>query len=135
MLIVVLLVLGVGFLQTIMKLLLDVMDSFNKFGYLIILGLSMGDFFLCSCNGQHYVIGGKWPKSQAHLKMVVANRVLEGSIVAMLNIRKTLIRCAWMFGIIHPQYMNNHLIDYLYLSISFWAEGSRFGQLVVHHRL
>jgi hypothetical protein len=39
---------------------------------------------------------------QAHLKRVMANRAMEGSIVAMLNIRKALIPCVWMFGIVHP---------------------------------
>jgi hypothetical protein len=51
MLIVALLVLGIGFLQNIMNLLLDVLDSLNKFGCSINLGLSMGGLFLCNCNG------------------------------------------------------------------------------------
>jgi hypothetical protein len=124
MLIVVLLVLGIGFLQNIMNLLLDVLDSFNKFGYLINLGLSMGGLFLCNCNGKSYVNGGQWMEPQAHLKRVVANRVVEGSVVAMLNIRKDLIPCVWMFGIVHPQDMDNHHVDYLCFSISLWVEGS-----------
>jgi hypothetical protein len=48
MLIVALLVLGIGFLQNIMNLLLDVLDSLNKFGYSINLDLSMGGLFLCA---------------------------------------------------------------------------------------
>jgi hypothetical protein len=43
----------------------------------------------------------------------VENRVVEGSIVSMLNIRKDFIPCAWMFGIVHPQDMENHPVDYL----------------------
>jgi hypothetical protein len=39
---------------------------------------------------------------EAHLKRVVANRIVEGSVVAMLKIRKALIPWAWMFGIVHP---------------------------------
>jgi hypothetical protein len=39
---------------------------------------------------------------QAHLKRVVANRFVEGYVVAMLNIRKALIPHVWMFGIVHP---------------------------------
>jgi hypothetical protein len=35
---------------------------------------------------------------QAHLKRVVVNRVVKGFVVAMLNIRKYLIPCGWMFG-------------------------------------
>jgi hypothetical protein len=101
MLIVVLLIHGIGFMQNIMILLLDVMDSFNEFGFLINLGLSMGGILSCDCNGQSYVNGGQWMEPQGHLKRVVANRSVEGSIVAMLKIRKALIPCAWMFGIIH----------------------------------
>jgi hypothetical protein len=45
MLIMALLVLGIGFLQNIMKILLDVMDPFKKFGCSISLGMSMGGLF------------------------------------------------------------------------------------------
>jgi len=58
MLIVVFLVLGFSFLQNFMNLLMDVVDSFNKFGFSINLDLSMGGLFLCSCNGKIYVNGG-----------------------------------------------------------------------------
>ena len=51
MLIMALLVLGIGFLQNIMKLLLNVLDSLKKFGFLIFLGLSMGGLFMCNGNG------------------------------------------------------------------------------------
>jgi hypothetical protein len=39
---------------------------------------------------------------QEHLKRVVDNRVVEGYVVAILNIRKYFIPCVWMFGIVHP---------------------------------
>jgi hypothetical protein len=129
MLIVALLLLGVGFLQNFVNLLLNVMDSLNKFGCSINLDLSMGVLFLC----KSYVNGGQWMEPQAHLKRVVVNRVVEGSIVAMMNIRNALIPCAYMFGVIHPQDMDNHLIGYLCFSISLWVEGNRFGQLGVHN--
>jgi hypothetical protein len=134
MLMVALLILDVGFLQNIMNLLLDVLDPFNKFGCSISLGMSMGGLFLCSCNAQRYVNGGQWLEPQAHLKRVLTNVVVEGSIVAMLNIRKVLIPCAWMFEIVHPWDINNLLVDYLCLSMSPWVEGSRFAQLGVHHQ-
>jgi hypothetical protein len=117
-----------------MNMLLDVLDSLNKFGCLIILGLSMGGLFLCNYNEQSYVNGRQWSEPQAHLKRVVANRPMEGSVVAMLKIRNTFIPCAWMFGIVHPRDMENHPVEYLFLSIIMWVEGSRFGQLGVHHR-
>ena len=62
----------------------------------------------------------------------MANRAMEGSIVSMFNIRKDLISCMWMFGVVHFKDMQNHPID-LCLSISLGVEGSLFGQLGVHH--
>jgi hypothetical protein len=100
MLIMVLLVLGIGFLHDIMNLLLDVLDVLNKFGCPISLCFSMRGLFLCGCNGQSYVNGGQWLEPQAHLKRVVANRVVEGFVVVMLNRRKDFIPYPWMFGII-----------------------------------
>jgi hypothetical protein len=102
---------------------LDVLDSYNKFGLLINLGLSMEGLFMCNFNKQSYVNGGHCLEPQAHLKRVVANRFMEGYIIVMLNIRETLIPCVWMFGIVHPQDMNNHLVDYLCFSISLWVGG------------
>jgi hypothetical protein len=103
MLIMVFLVLGIGFIQNIMNFLLDLLNFPNKFGFSIKIGVSMGGLFLCIYNEQSYDNGGQWLESQAHLKRVVANRVVEGYFVAMLNIRKASIPCAWMFGIVHPQ--------------------------------
>jgi hypothetical protein len=72
--------------------------------------------------------------TQEHLKRAMVNRVVEGYVVFVLKIRKDLIPCAWMFGIVHPLDMNNHLVDFLYFSINLWVEESRFGQLGVHHQ-
>jgi hypothetical protein len=99
MLIMELLVLGIGFIKNIMNLLLDVLDSLNKFGFSINLGLSMGGLFLVQLQWVELRQWGQWLEPQAHLKRVVANRVVEVSVVAMLNIRKDFIPCAWMFGI------------------------------------
>jgi hypothetical protein len=91
MLIATLLVLGIDFLHNIMNLLLDELDSLKIIGFLINLCLSMGRLFLCGCNGKIYVYGGQWLEPQAHLKRVVDNRSMEGSIVSMFNIRKFFI--------------------------------------------
>jgi hypothetical protein len=56
--------------------------------------------------------------------MVVAIRAMKGSIVAMLNIRKTLIPCGGIFGVVHSQDIRNHLVDYLYMFIGLGVEGS-----------
>jgi hypothetical protein len=60
-LIMVLLVLGIGLIQNILNLLVDVLDSFNE----------MGDFFgFTLCMGRFFH-GSQWLKSQSHLKGVV----------------------------------------------------------------
>ena len=51
MLVMSLLVFSIGLIQNFMDLLADVMDSFNKSGGLINLGLSMGRFLPCGCKG------------------------------------------------------------------------------------
>jgi hypothetical protein len=124
MLIMELLVLGIGFLHNIMNLLLDLLDALKTFGFWIILILSMGRLFLCDCNGSSYANVDQWLEPQAQLKRVVGNRVVEGSIVDMLKIRKDFIPCAWKFGIVHPRDMDNHPVDYLCFSISLQVEAS-----------
>jgi hypothetical protein len=124
MLMLALFVLGIGCLHNIMNLFLDVLDVLTKFGFPINLGLIMGGLYLCDCNGQSYVNGGQWLEPQTHLKRVVANRVVEGYVVSMLNIRKDFILCAWMFEIIHSHDMNNYFVDYLCFSIRLWVEGN-----------
>jgi len=44
-------ILGIGLLQDIMNLFLDVLYLFKKFGCSISLGMRMGGIFLCDCNG------------------------------------------------------------------------------------
>ena len=77
------------------------LDSFNKYGGLINLLLSMGRFLLCGCNGQSYINWGQWLETQAHLKNVVTSRAMKSSFIAMLNIRKYLISYAEIFRIMH----------------------------------
>jgi hypothetical protein len=131
MLIMALLVLSIGFLQNIMDMLVDVLNPFNEFGGLVSLRLSMGIFFLCGCKGQCYINGAQWLKTQAHLKRVVVGRAMECFVVVVLDIRKALIPCAWMLGVVHAQEMHDHPIDDLCLSISLRVEGSGFGELGV----
>ena len=102
MLITTLLVLGIGFLQNIMDLLLDVLNSFSELGGFFGLCVSMRGFGLCGFKGKIYINGAQWLKSQAYLKRVVASRAMNISIEAVLHIRKDVIPCAWMFGVVHP---------------------------------
>ena len=50
----------------------------------------------------------------------------------MLDIRKALIPCVRVLGIIHAKDMHNHLIDNLGLVIYLGVEGRGFGELGVH---
>ena len=42
---------------------------------------------------------------------------MYGSVVAMLNIGRTLVPCAGVLGIVHAQKMHDHQIDNLGLAI------------------
>ena len=68
MLIMAFLVLGNGFPQDIMDLLLDVINLFNELGGFVDLCVSMRIFDLCGCKGKSYIKGAQWLKSQAYLK-------------------------------------------------------------------
>ena len=102
MLIMALLVLGIGFIQNIMDLLSDVLNLFNEPSGFASLYVSMRGFDLCGCKGKSYINGAQLLKSQAYQKRVVASRLVNNSIVGVLHIRKDVIPCAWMFGVIHP---------------------------------
>jgi hypothetical protein len=54
---------------------------------------------------------------------------MQGSVVAMMDIGKTLIPCVGFLGILHAQYMYDHPIDDLGLAICLGVEGSGFGEL------
>jgi hypothetical protein len=91
MLVMSLLILGIGLLQDIMNLLLEVLDPFKKFGFSVYLGLIMGGLHWGRWNEHSYINGGQWLEPQAHRKRVVSNGVVEGFVIAMLNIWNTLI--------------------------------------------
>jgi hypothetical protein len=56
---------------------------------------------------------------------------MQGSVVAMLEIGKTLIPCARVLGIIHAQDIHDHSIYDLSLAICLGVEGCGFGELGV----
>jgi hypothetical protein len=56
---------------------------------------------------------------------------MQGPIVAILDIGKTLIPCARALGIIHAQDMYDHSIYNLSLAICLGVEGHGFGELGV----
>jgi hypothetical protein len=49
MLIMALLVLSIGFLQTLVDLLVDVLNPLNQFGGFVDLRMNMGIFYICGC--------------------------------------------------------------------------------------
>jgi hypothetical protein len=56
---------------------------------------------------------------------------MQGSIVAMLDIGKTIISCARVLGIINAQDMHDHSIYDLSLTICLGVEGHGFVELGV----
>jgi hypothetical protein len=56
---------------------------------------------------------------------------MQGLVVAMLDIGKTLIPCVRVLGIIHVQDMHDHSIYDLGLAICLGVEGRGFGELGV----
>jgi hypothetical protein len=56
---------------------------------------------------------------------------MQGSVVAMLDIGKTLIPCVRVLGIIHVQDMHDHSIYDLGLAICLGVEGHGFVELGV----
>ena len=54
---------------------------------------------------------------------------MNGSIVTVLNIRKTIMPCAGMLRVVHLQNVHDHPIYYLRLAISLGMEGGGFGEL------
>ena len=131
MLIMALLVLGIDFLQNIMDLFSDVLNIFNEPDGFIMLCVSMRRFSLFGYNGKSYINGDQLLKSQACMKWVVASRDVNSLVVVVFHIRKNSIPCAWIFGVVHPQDVNDHPIDHLYLAISFGMEDNGFGELGV----
>jgi hypothetical protein len=85
-----------------MDLLLDVLNLFIELGVFFSLCVTMRRFNLCGCKGKIYVNGIQWLKSEAYLKQVVSSRAMNSFVVVVLHIRKVVIPCAWMFGVVHP---------------------------------
>jgi hypothetical protein len=56
---------------------------------------------------------------------------MQGLVVAMMDIGKTLIPCVRVLGIIHAQDMHDHSIYDLGLAICLGVEGHGFGELGV----
>jgi hypothetical protein len=57
---------------------------------------------------------------------------MQGLVVAILDIGKTLIPCLGVFLILHVQDIYNHSIDDLSLAIYLGVEGSGFDDLGIH---
>jgi hypothetical protein len=56
---------------------------------------------------------------------------MYGYVVFFFNIGKTLIPGAGVLGIIHAQYVHDHLVDDLGLAIRLGVEGNGLGELGV----
>jgi hypothetical protein len=56
---------------------------------------------------------------------------MQASVVVMINVWEILVPCTWVLGIVHVQYMHDHLIDDLGLAIYLGMGGHIFGELGV----
>jgi hypothetical protein len=70
-------------------------------------------------------------ESEPHLKEDMVGGAMESHVVAVLNIGENLIPCTWMLRVIHAQYVHNHPIEGLCLTIGLRVEGSGFIELGV----
>ena len=131
MLIMALLILGIGFLQDVMDLFLNVLNSFNEPGCSVHLYVLMGRISLCGCKWEGDINGSQGLESEAYMKRVVSSTAMNGSIVTVLHIRKTIIPCVRMLRVVHLQNVHDHPIYYLYLAIGLGMEGNGFGELCI----
>jgi hypothetical protein len=129
-----LLVLSIGFLQNLLDLLADVLNSLNESGGFVEHKLIMGRVCLCGGKRKCIINGSQGLESQTHLKWAMVGGAMESPVVTMLNIGETLIPCTWMPRIVHAQDVHNHPIDDLYLSIGLGVESSGFCELGVQQR-
>ena len=131
MLIMALLILGISFLQDVLDLFTNVLNSFNEPGCSFHLCVLMGRVSLCGCKWEGNINGSQGLEFEAYLKSVVSNRAMNASIVTVWNIQKTIIPCVGMLRVVHPQNVHDHPIDYLRLPIYLGMEGGGFGQLCI----
>jgi hypothetical protein len=61
----------------------------------------------------------------------MAGGAMYGSVVDVLNIRKTLIPCVGMLGFVNSQDMHDPPVDGISLAIRLGVEGNGFGELGV----
>ena len=61
----------------------------------------------------------------------MSSRAMNGSVVTMFHIWKTIIPCVGMLRVVHPQNVHDHPIYYLRLAIRLGMEGGGFGELCI----
>ena len=122
-----LLVLSIGFLQNLLDLLTDVLNSLNESGGFINHRMIRGRVCLCSGKRKCNINGSQGLESQPHLKWV--GGAMEIPVVTVLNIRETLVPCTWMLRVVHAQDVHYHMIDNLCLAVCLGVESSGFCEL------
>jgi hypothetical protein len=95
------LVLSIGFLQNLLDLLADVMNSLNESGVFVDHRMIMGRFCLYGGKRKCNINGSQGLESQTHLKWAMAGRTMESPVVTMLDIWETLVPFTRMLRIVH----------------------------------
>jgi hypothetical protein len=129
-----LLVLNIGFLQNLLDLLVDVLNSLNESSGFVDRRLIRRRVCLCSGKRKCNINGSQGLESQTHLKWAMVGGTMESPVVTMLDIWETLVPCTRMLRIVHAQDVHDHLIDDLGLAIGLGVERSGFCELGVQQR-
>jgi hypothetical protein len=101
MVIMVFLVLSIDFLQNLLDMLADVLNTLNESGGFINRKMIMGRVCLSSGKRKCNINGSQGLESYPHLKWAMASGAMESPVVTMLNIGETPIPCTWMLRFVH----------------------------------
>ena len=94
-------VLSNGFLQNLLDLLMDVLNSLNESGGFVDRRLIRGRVCLCGGKRNCNINGSQGLESQTHLKWAMDSGTMESPVVTMLEISETLVPCMWVLRIVH----------------------------------
>jgi hypothetical protein len=113
----VILVLSIRFLQNLLDLLENVLNTLNECGGFFDHRVIIGRLCLCGGKRKCNINGSQGLESQPHLKWTMASGAMESPVVIVLIIGETRVPCMSMITFVHVQDVHNHQIDELSLVI------------------